>query len=531
MSIRLVTSHALAAGLAPGEVWVAPVGPDPSMPPERRLEVGAELEAAFAAIIPELLDLCRRLGEDDSASLAHTPSAAVNVSDLGVMMAWTRLLEGWAATDSRRVVVVCDDRRLFRHWARIAGLAAGSEPPDPGLWPVLRGFAARLRYGLRAAHAALTTKAAATPGGAWLLSYYHPGSDAQGGDAYFGPLMTERRDLRRIVHVDCPPTQAETLRGDGRTLSLHGFGSAWFALTRLAFARWRPRTEMLGGRWGGLVGRAAAIEAATAQGAAIAWQIHCQRRWLDRIRPQAVAWPWENHGWERDLARAARSLAIATVGYQHATVGRYELNYHMAANRDGFESVPDQVLCAGGLTRAALTRWGLPEGRSRIGGALRYPDRRGPRYDPAAPVFVALPGDRALALQLVAAAQALARQTGRRVLVRPHPIYDVAVAETERVSRAAAGLDGQTAVSAVVYAATTVGLEAILYGLPTIRFIARGCIAPDILPNTLEIAAADAAGLAEMVGQAPPPPVVVRAEMFAPVDPAVWRQALPPLQG
>jgi hypothetical protein len=506
-----------------GETWAA-IGCDCHLDPTRRLDPAGGLEGAFAAIVPDLLDLCRRLGGDPSAGLAHTPSAATNVSDLGEMMAWSWLVEGWARED-RSVLVVCADPWLFRHLASLAGVTAGTPPPLPGLRPAVRGFLARFRHALRAAWSAWSTRDDRNvfPGGSWLLSYGNPVSRPDGQDAYFGSLMHDEAELRRALHVDCPPAEAARLRDGGRSVSLHAWGSPLFALAALPFARWRPRAE---GSWAWLVRRAAAREGATGQAAAIAWQIHCQRRWLAAVRPRAVAWPWESHGWERDLCRAARALNVRTAGYQHSTVGRFELNHHAGTLPDGPGGLPDRVLCTGALTRDVLTGWGVERDRCVVAGALRYAEATGPRHDPAAPVFFALPGDRALARCMVEAALDLARRLNRQVLVRPHPVYGVEVPEDRLVSRAACGLTGQEAVSAVVYAATTVGLEAVLFGLPTIRFVPAGCIANDILPNTLDVPAADAAGLAEAVEAAVPPRKIRREDVFAPVDPDIWRHAL-----
>jgi hypothetical protein len=52
------------------------------------------------------------------------------------------------------------------------------------------------------------------------------------------------------------------------------------------------------------------------------------------------------------------------------------------------------------------------------------------------------------------------------------------------------------AVSAVLYASTTVGLEALLMGLPTIRFVPEERIAIDILPDGVEAPITDGRSLA-----------------------------------
>jgi len=491
------------------------------------VNVSTALETALAAAEADLLALARRLGAAPTADLAHAPSAAVVASDLGTMMAWTRLVDGWAA-ETRRILVLCDDPWLFRHLAGRPGIAVHGRAPR--LWPrrlslALRGIAARALFALRAAGWAIASRRPKIEAGApWLLSYGQA-APRPGEDGYFGDLMNRLPRLRRALHVDCPPGRAASLGADRRTASLHAWGGPAAALGT-AFARWRPGAEALSGPWAWLVRRAADREGGTAQAAAIRWQTRCQRAWLTAARPTAIAWPWENHGWERDLVRAARALGIRTIGYQHSTIGRFEFNHHPAINGDGEASLPDLLLCVGPLGCGTLAAWGMPAERLRIGGALRYAGTAGPRRDPAAPVFVALPFGHPQARQLVEAVRRAAAATGLRFVVRGHPMNPLPFAETEQVRQAAGGLGEQTAVSAVVYAATTVGLEAVLLGLPTLRFVTRGCVAQDILPNNVHVPSVDGDSLAAALERLPTPPSLDRAEVFAPVDLNVWRAAL-----
>lgn len=516
MPVHLRTRHQ-AVGVQEGVHWLAvDAGPAP-LPIETKLEPGQALERAFLAQVPQFLALCRDLAAVPSAVLAHTPSAAVNASDMGVMMAWTHLVEGWAA-GAELILVLCDDPWLYRHLAALPGVEAGPLPP---LWPVrtrlaVRGLIARTAYAIGAFRRALAHPPHVTSGGKWLLGYHHPGNH-DGEDAYFGPLTRQIPGLSRVRHVDGPVGE------EGRPV-LSRWGSAWTALG-LAFARWRPTARQREGRWGWLVYRAAAREGGTAQAAAIAWQIHCQQAWLRAVRPKSVAWPWEGHGWERALCRQTKVLGVRSLGYQHATIGRTEFNYHPATLADPASDLPDRVLCVGEVARSQLEAWGVPSARLAVGGALRYGCETAPAHDPAAPIFAALPADAGLARQLAAAAAAAAHATGHRLLVRPHPVYDVPVAEDALVIRAQAGLSAEPSLSAVVYAATTVGLEAVLAGLPTIRFVPHGCIALDILPNNIDVPAADCEGLAAALQAALPPPLLRREDVFAPVDLAVWRAA------
>ena len=507
------------------DVWCAigcaPNGLDPA---RRMIDLGRRLEDAFESIRDQWFALGRELGAEPSAVLAHAPACAANASDLGLMLAWTQLVDRWAA-DTRTVLVVCDDPWLFRHLAIRAGVRADDPPSllaaEFGLR--LRGLAARLKVSLRTAFAAIGFRSARhtarPPGGAWIISYAHPGSAADGTDAYFGDLMREIQTLRRVLHVDGPLARAFALCG-GETTSLHAFGSPLVALG-LWRARWRPTIE---GPNAWLIRRAAAREGGTGQAAMIAWQIHCQERWLADASPTAVVWPWENHSWERALTRACRQRAIRTIGYQHATVGRYEWNHAPASNLDE-ASLPERILCSGPAGWARLRAFGHEDRRMAVGGAWRMPALAPLSRDPSGPVFVAMPSDPGLASEMFAAIRPLAR-AGMRFVVRDHPMTPFSFEDEPGLVQAGGPLASQKGISAALYAGTTVGLEAVLGGLPTVRFRFEKSVANDILPDGVYLPAASASELGEALRAAVlPPPLDARA-IFAPVERGLWRAAL-----
>jgi hypothetical protein len=507
------------------DAWCA-IGAEPgNADPARRIAgLGRLLEDALDRSRDEWLALGRELGQDPSAVLAHAPACATNASDLGLMLAWTRLVEEWA-TQSRTVLVVCDDPWLFRHLAARRGVSAGRAAP---LWPEelrlgLRGFLARTLVAARVFLASLRfgRHVRVSPGSAWILSYAHPGSSADDMDAYFGELMSDLPALRRVLHVDGPLARAERLCASARTISLHGFGAPIAALG-LWRARWRPRLD---GPNPWLIRRAAAREGGTGQAAMIAWQIHCQERWLARAKPAVVAWPWENHSWERAFVRAARRNDVKTVGYQHATVGAREWNHAPGSNPDGQASLPDLILCNGPANRARLRAFGHEQSRLAIGGAWRAPAQARLRRDPAGPVFVALPSDPAVAAEMVAAIQPLAR-IGFRFVVRDHPMTPFSLAPGPGVTRAEGPLAAQKGVAAVLYAGTSVGLEAALCGLPTIRFRPENTVANDVLPEGIDLPSADRDELGRAVRSAVLPPSLDPGAVFAPREREVWRTVL-----
>lgn len=523
----LLHTTATVARAGAHDDWVA-VASAPSAHAQgcRKEGVGQALEAAFDAIAETWFKIGREMGTEPSAGYAHTPACAANISDFGLMLAWTRLVDEWAASDCT-TLVICDDPWMYRHLAARPGVTAGTAPGRrlKELQLAARGYAARTKAAIGLFAAALKlgrTRHQAPAGARWLLVYGHPSSNAQGGDGYFGDLMKRDTGLLRLLHVDCPPTRARELGCGGHSFSLHAWGNPLYAAT-LPFRKWRPADPRCFGdnRW--LVHRARCREGASGQAAMIAWQRHCQERWLARHRPAAVAWPWENHAWERHFVRAAKRAGTRTIGYQHSVIGRQMLNYAPASNPDGPASIPDQVLCTGEATLERLAEWGLSTDRLAVGGALRVPNMAAVAHRADAPVFAALPFDGAIAEEMVAA---MNRVPARRFVVKDHPMTPFKFCPTAHVQPTDKPLAEQPAVSAVLYAATTVGLEALVMGLPTLRFRPAGRLALDILPSGISVPATDGDGLAEALSGLAAGAVVARERVFAEVDLNLWKRTL-----
>lgn len=519
MSVLLRTSRKLPDPQA-YDGWLALGGVEPALDEERRLAGAASrLECAYENALVEWRQLAPVLAHDPGADCAHTPACAPNASDFGEMLAWTRLVDVLAG-DCRRTLVVCDDPWLFRHLACRPGVSAGPPPrlAPRVVWLRLRGWLARLAVATQviAAWAVLRRQRRRFPrGAAVMLVYGHPYSTAEGTDGYFGRLPILLPGLVRMLHVDCGRRRATKLAG---SFSLHAWGSLTAALA-LPFQAWR------GAPGGLLVNRARAREAGTGQPAMIRWQITCQREWLSETRPRVVAWPWENHAWERAFVRACREFAVTTVGYQHATVGRHEANYALDCNADGLTSVPDVVVANGPAGHRALRALGYPDDRLRIGGALRYAVPHRVSYDSAAPIFVALPFDARVSREMMDAARRLARR-GRCVLVRDHPMTPFAFEPSGNLRQADGAFDQVGALSAVVYAGTSVGLEARLAGLPTFRFMPSGSVPNDIIPPDIDVVAVTAADLEDALSVARPPLPIDPASVFSPPDLDLWRALL-----
>lgn len=490
-------------------------------------DISSKLDSAFDQAAGEWWELGRALQTNPTSRFAHAPMCAPNVSDLGVMLAWTRLVREWIQ-GGERVLVVCLDPWLFRQLEEQGCLRVGRRP---ALWPrqmrfAARGLAARTRASLRFALScwrARPLRRRWPAGGRSLLSYVHPNTKPNGDDAYFGRLFRDDPTLVRLLHVDGRWGQAKVICEDGRTASLHAWGSLWRALT-LLFCRWRPRDIEMRGRYGWLLRRAAALEGSTAQAAAVAWQIHCQRRWLRRQRPRMVVWPWENHGWERDLVDAAQQAGVSTAGYQHALVGRQEFNYALAANRKGVAEIPDRILCSGDAAARSLEKLGLPGERMTLAGACRYPGPTPLRFGADGPVLFALCTERRTAQQMVDAAARLARRS-RAVLVKEHPMAPRMLRWPAGLTPVRSTLGALEPLCAVVYAASTIGIEAMAAGIPTLRFMPDRGVALDPLPAGVPQATVTAATLEDALHMAKAIAVEWH-DFFSPPDPAAWRQVL-----
>ena len=465
--------------------WFATTGTDVNLDRGRRVSGMAEkLESAFDACRDTWWRMGREMGGTKTAEIARTPTASAYGSDFGIMLAWSRLA-GEAARGIDPCLAVCDDPWLFRHLARLPGVNPGATPP---LWKRalglrLRGILVRLKVALCMAAAALrlkSTAAAHAPGDYVILVYGHPDSDADGHDAYFDDLMRRLPGVKRLLHTDCAPGRATQLAADGRTASLHAWGSPLRALA-LVGEVWRLSGAQREGEFGWLVRRAAALENGGGGPAMTRWQMHCQERWLAAVRPARVSWPWENHAWERGLSRSARRLGIPTMGYQHAVIGPHQTNFSPATNPDGLDSIPDTIAANGPAFRAELLSWCIPAERLVLGGAFRFKPLDVDLYDPDAPVFVPLSAIPEVAHQQMAAAVAIGR-AGRRVLVKEHPMYPMNFKDFVGLDRTETPLPQQPALSAVLYTTGASGLEGLLAGLPTFRLMPDDRIAIDTLP-------------------------------------------------
>jgi hypothetical protein len=526
MSVHLRRSN--AQGPLPAyQFWLAVTGTPPLDEPGRKLpDLAKRLEDAFVNARETWWSLGRTLSAEPGGDIAHMPTTGAFGSDFGVMLAWAGLVSDLARTDDV-TLVLCDDPWLFRHLAGIDSVEAGAPPslvPET-LRRRLRGFFARARVALRNAITSqklLPGRRVMQDGDTVILVYGHPDSNAEGKDAYFGDMMAQHQALKRLLHTDCPTGQARALAADGRTVSLHAWGCPWFALS-LVLCRWRPGPQQLSGPFGWLIRRAETIENSGGGPAMNRWQAHCQKRWLRDARPDRVVWPWENHGWERNLCRAARKHAVTTIGYQHTVIGPHQFNYAIHSNHDGLASIPDVVVADGPAYLGEMRAWGVPSSRLVIGGAFRFPRFGGNLYDAQGPVFVPLSAIPEAARAQLDVARAIAAK-GRRVVVKAHPMYPLDFDKGENLVCSKQPLAEQRGLSAVLYTTGASGLEAVLMGIPGYRLMLEDRIAIDVLPSGF---ATQAVTNADAILESPSsPPAAAWDDILSDPDTTLWKSLL-----
>ena len=197
-------------------------------------------------------------------------------------------------------------------------------------------------------------------------------------------------------------------------------------------------------------------------------------------------YPFENRAWEKMLLLGMRETSPATrlVGYQHASLTASHLNFILEGKEGETMPLPDAVVTMGAITREWLIREGhfperllkpgcaLRQGGSGPGGVLK------PRTSRVSHVVVALATSlHEYILTLGFLEEALREQPGRAVRIRPHPTIPLDTAMRSlpggRVHFSYSVSAGTVAedldwADVVLYASSTIGLEALRSGRPSI---------------------------------------------------------------
>ncbi len=491
-------------------------------------DIEIKLEGAFNFVRSDWRDIALLLQSQPTAELAHMPTMSTYASDFGVMLAWVRVVEA-LQQETEDTQVICPDPWLYRALAMIPGVRSEKSPDImiPQLRALLRGYFSRARVAMRAAWSKWKMRShrcCAKSHQSYLLVYGHPESNANGHDAYFSDLMKKSPAIARIMHTDCGADFASKLATDNRTLSLHAWGS-YRRCFELPFLKWNPNTQNLDPQIAWLVKRAAIVEARGGSAAMNKWQMDSQSNWLKDTSPKAIAWPWENHPWERDLVRKARTLGIKTYGYQHTVVGPHMYNQGADANADGLASIPDKILLNGYAYGVDLISRGIPKTHMICIGSHRVGGMTLPSYSAMGPVFLALSNNPTFAAQMIAAAHPLA-SAETSFVVKAHPLCPFEFSPSGHFESTSVPLSELPPLRALIYCTGTSGLEGLLAGIPTYRFLPQNGIALDILPQGMHIKPITALNMKDALEETESPEKIDASKLFPPPDIALWNRLM-----
>jgi hypothetical protein len=209
-------------------------------------------------------------------------------------------------------------------------------------------------------------------------------------------------------------------------------------------------------------------------------------RFLGRsLNVEKCLYPFENRAWEKSLLQGLRETSGRTqiVGYQHASVSPIHANFFLGEGEAAVAHLPDQILTTGNVVQEWLEEAGnYPEGLFKTACALRQNNTGSntpkPRRSRANRVLVALATNFTEHVNTVVFVERGLGDTDEfEVRIRPHPAFslDQVVAAAPIGNRDFfRGSPGSLAddmdwADVVLYATSTVGLEAVSLGIPAVR--------------------------------------------------------------
>jgi hypothetical protein len=376
---------------------------------------------------------------------------------------------------------------LVRTWWRARGLRPVARRPAIALMTLVHGHS--------------------VSEGRYREAYFGPLPDylgSCGSEAFLFALMIERPGERLIeaatrATLPLPLVPVEAVLGlrDLAACLLHA------AVRYLRPFRVTGVAEIDGRDVGVLLERAA--ESACRDGALLTHLrlFYAGRALVRRVPVERVIYPYENRAFEKMLLTGVRAGHPGTrlVGYNHASITASHLNFMLGVGEAKTMPLPDVLLTLGSVVTEWLECDGqYPPGLLKTACALRQAatQRRPPRTGrrPMRDVLVCLATslrEYARTLRLLEAAW----QGGApyRLRIRPHPTLRLAdgigaagLADTAFFEIDEAPLDESLArADVVLYASSTVGLEAVAMGIPAIYLDLRDMLDTDPMPGWSEL--------------------------------------------
>lgn len=280
------------------------------------------------------------------------------------------------------------------------------------------------------------------------------------------------------------------------------------------------------------------------------------RRWLKATSQEKITiiYPFENQPWEKMLCMAAKESGknIRLVAYQHSSVPPLFLCYFLGAGESKYMPLPDIIVANGEYPLELFNGAGYGKIEFINGGALRYEHLQGMERGSSKQgrkqkiVLVALPYIATLAEEMLLAASDAFKDAGEEnieVIIKTHPIehskrladYPLPLpAHFQQTDKPIPEILKES--DLLIYAASATGLEAVLTGVPVVKFCSEHIIDLDSLDvdgravrscfeNDMKEVVLGA--LSEM-GNLTWQPAENLNKFFSPVDEDVWKQIVAP---
>jgi hypothetical protein len=342
-----------------------------------------------------------------------------------------------------------------------------------------------------------------------MIFTYVDGAFREGPDAFFGDLaqrLPVRARYVAFVHSAYRAALPKLAASDYEPI----FGSLRFADLLWSFkasvCAWWRAARRDGGTLGGKPARALLAHA-------LRWDLgrggyfynllvhRAALRLLARWQPQWLLYPFEGKSLEKMLLLAARTASPRTriVGYQHTSITPRHATLIFAPGEAAATPLPERVVTVGDVTRRYLEAQGrYPTGFFVTGCALRQRggtplERRS--GEAKSRLLLALSSSRQELVQAVALCRSAVEHGGVELAIRPHPEFPLALLPSDlRAWTRVSGRDvSGTALSdnlqwcdAVVYASSSVALEALGRGRPVINLRLADLIDADPVLNPLD---------------------------------------------
>ncbi len=270
-------------------------------------------------------------------------------------------------------------------------------------------------------------------------------------------------------------------------LELHDiFRNTWEALRGFLACRFLKVSSEIGGvSIGNLVRHAVKDAHASGEVFRSLYIYRCARRLASEAPTARYLYPYENRAWEKMLLLGVRSVSrrARMIGYQHASITASHTNFVFAENEAEITPLPDVIVAFGEVTRDRLIQDGHPQALLRVGCALRQPKTgalaiRSSREEARPRILVALGARVTEYLRVLCFLNdAIGAGHDWEIRIRPHPTLPLEKAirllpegQTRfsySLSKGAVGRDLEWA-GVVLYASSTLGMEAVGAGIPAV---------------------------------------------------------------